>query len=88
MLILDEATSALDGITEESVFAAVEALVGAKTIVMIAHRLSTVRGCDQIFLLDKGQITTRGTYDELLTRSEVFRTMARATTQTYDIAHS
>lgn len=88
VLILDEATSALDGITEESVFAAVEALVGAKTIVMIAHRLSTVRGCDQIFLLERGQITTQGTYDELLVGSEVFRTMARATTQTYDIAHS
>ena len=88
VLILDEATSALDGITEESVFAAVEALVGAKTIVMIAHRLSTVRGCDQIFLLEKGRITTQGTYDELMVQSDIFRTMARATTQTYDVAHS
>ncbi len=88
VLILDEATSALDGITEESVFAAVEALVGAKTIVMIAHRLSTVRGCDQIFLLEKGRITEQGSYDELLVQSDVFRTMARATTQSYDAAHS
>ncbi len=88
VLILDEATSALDGITEESVFAAVEALVGAKTIVMIAHRLSTVRGCDQIFLLEKGQITAQGSYDELMVHSDIFRTMARATTQTYDVAHS
>jgi ABC-type multidrug transport system fused ATPase/permease subunit len=81
VLILDEATSALDGITEENVFAAVEALVGAKTIIMIAHRLSTVRGCDRIFLMDRGRVAAQGTYDELLATSETFRAMARATSQ-------
>ncbi len=81
ILILDEATSALDGITEESVFAAVEELARSKTVVMIAHRLSTVRSCDQIYLLDKGAVVAQGTYDELLATNATFRAMARTTTQ-------
>lgn len=81
VLILDEATSALDGITEENVFAAVEALVGSKTIIMVAHRLSTVRDCDQIFLMDRGVVAAQGTYEELLETSATFRAMARATSE-------
>jgi ABC-type multidrug transport system fused ATPase/permease subunit len=77
MLILDEATSALDNLTEQAVMEAVANLGGAKTIVMVAHRLSTVRGCDEIFLLEKGRVSARGTYDELLERSETFRRMAK-----------
>ncbi len=87
VLILDEATSALDGVTEENVFAAVEALVGSKTIIMVAHRLSTVRDCDRIFLMDRGRVAAQGTYGELLATSETFRSMARATTQTVEVAH-
>lgn len=76
ILILDEATSALDNLTEKAVMEAVNNLGGKKTIVMIAHRLSTVRHCDQIVLMDKGRVMALGTYDELLDRSESFRRMA------------
>lgn len=76
VIILDEATSALDNLTERAVIEAVHALGHQKTIIMIAHRLSTVRNCDRIFLLDKGQVIAAGTYDELVAGSETFRRMA------------
>ncbi len=65
MLILDEATSALDNLTEKAVMDAVHNLGHAKTIVMIAHRLVTVRDCDTIFMLEHGQVIAEGSYDEL-----------------------
>ena len=77
VLILDEATSALDGSTEAAVMDAIDRLGGAKTIIMIAHRLSTVRGCDQLHLLDKGRLVDSGTYDELMARQPLFQQMAR-----------
>lgn len=76
VLVFDEATSALDGITEESIFRAVSELGRSKTIIMIAHRMTTVRDCDTIYLLDKGEVMSAGTYDELLTSSPRFRAMA------------
>lgn len=76
VLILDEATSALDGITEDSIFSAVNSLRNVKTIVMIAHRLTTVRECDVIYLFDEGKIVAEGSYDELMRKSETFRAMA------------
>jgi ABC-type multidrug transport system fused ATPase/permease subunit len=78
LLILDEATSALDNLTEQAVMEAVSNLGSKITIILIAHRLSTVRQCEQIFLLDKGRIKAQGTYDELTQRSEIFRLMAGA----------
>ena len=80
VLVFDEATSALDGVTEESIFQAVSALGKSKTIVMIAHRITTVRDCDVIYLLDKGHIVTSGTFDHLLETSDTFRAMAKAGT--------
>jgi len=77
VLVLDEATSALDNVTEESVFQAVNEIGKSKTVVMIAHRISTVRGCDAIHLLQEGRIVASGTYDELLETSPEFRTLAR-----------
>ncbi len=77
ILVLDEATSALDGVTEESVFEAIGEIAQTKTVLMIAHRLSTVRACDQIFLLDRGRLVDGGTYDELISRSAQFRAMAQ-----------
>ncbi len=77
VLVLDEATSALDNLTERAVMDAVHNLGHAKTIVMIAHRLSTVRECDEIFLMERGRVAARGAYDELLEGSETFRAMAR-----------
>jgi len=76
VLILDEATSALDNLTEKAVMDAVRNLGHKKTIILIAHRLSTVRECDKIFLLEAGRVVAEGTYEELLRVSESFRKMA------------
>jgi len=78
ILVFDEATSALDGITEDAILEAIHNLMHKKTIIIIAHRLSTVKECDEIFMLEKGQIASRGTYQELLSGDSQFRKMARA----------
>jgi len=75
VLILDEATSALDNITEQAVMDAVHNLGRKITIVLIAHRLSTVRECDQIFIMQKGRILEHGSYEELQKNSQSFREM-------------
>jgi ABC-type multidrug transport system fused ATPase/permease subunit len=77
VLILDEATSALDNLTERAVMQAVQNLGHKKTIIMIAHRLSTVRNCDTIFLLERGDVLAQGKYDELVAGNDVFRRMAQ-----------
>ena len=76
ILVMDEATSALDGITEESVMDAVRTLSRRKTVILIAHRLTTVRECDVIYLMERGVITGSGTYDELKRQSSWFRSAA------------
>ena len=76
LLILDEATSALDNLTELAVMEAVKKLGGNITIIIIAHRLSTVRACDQIYLMQKGEVIAHGKYDELIKYNEQFRIMA------------
>ncbi|PAU77895.1 ABC transporter ATP-binding protein [Halovibrio salipaludis] len=76
ILVFDEATSALDNATEKAVIEAVDALSQEKTIIMIAHRLSTVENCDQIVLLEEGGISAKGTYSELLNNSVSFQKMA------------
>lgn len=75
-LIFDEATSALDTLTEAAVMSAVQAIAGQKTILMIAHRLTTVRSCDVIFLMRDGQVAASGTFDELAESDDEFRRMA------------
>jgi ABC-type multidrug transport system fused ATPase/permease subunit len=72
LLILDEATSSLDNLTENAVMDAINNLGNDITIIIIAHRLSTVKNCDKIFLLDKGAIISSGTYDTLSEKSESF----------------
>ncbi|WP_446010257.1 ABC transporter ATP-binding protein [Candidatus Electrothrix sp.] len=76
VLILDEATSALDNITERAIMDAVHNLSRKKTIILIAHRLSTVKKCDQIYLLEHGRLLAQGTYSELLAESQEFKNMA------------
>jgi len=76
LLILDEATSALDNITERVVMEAVQNIRADKTIILIAHRLSTVRTCDTIFLMEQGKIVDQGRYEELVSGNETFRKMA------------
>lgn len=77
VLVLDEATSSLDGITESAVLEAISNVAKLKTVIIIAHRLTTVKDCDIIYLIDKGKITAQGTYDELMSSSASFRAMAK-----------
>lgn len=79
VLIFDEATSALDNTTEQSVLDAIENLNRDLTILIIAHRLTTVRRCDTIVELEHGQVVAHGTYEKLLESSPSFRKMAHAT---------
>ena len=79
VLVLDEATSALDNLTEKAVMDAVHNLNNRKTIILIAHRLSTVRECSIIFMLDHGELIAQGSYSELINEHEQFRAMAEQT---------
>jgi len=76
VLTLDEATSALDNLTEQAVMETVHNLGHEITIIIIAHRLSTVRQCDQIYLLERGEVKASGAYDELLAKNTQFKLMA------------
>ena len=76
VLILDEATSALDNQTEKAIMEAVNNIGKNITIILIAHRLSTVKKCDQIFLLEKGQLKNQGTFEELINVDENFKISA------------
>jgi len=76
VLFMDEATSALDNITEKVVMEAINSLHHKITIIIIAHRLNTVRHCDNIVLFNKGKVEAQGTYDELINKNEQFRRMA------------
>jgi len=69
LLVLDEATSALDGQTEADISEAIQGLKGTVTVVMIAHRLSTVRNADQVIYMDGGKLVSQGSFEEV--RSEV-----------------
>jgi len=77
LLVLDEATSALDGVTEAAITATVETLRGELTMLVIAHRLSTVRRCDRIVLLSQGSVEGTGTFDELAKDSQHFADLVR-----------
>ena len=77
VLVFDEATSALDNVTEQSVMEAIEGFNRDLTILLIAHRLTTVRRCDIIVELEHGRVVAQGTYGQLLEHSPSFRSMAR-----------
>jgi ATP-binding cassette subfamily B protein len=78
ILILDEATSSLDAESERLVQDALDKLMENRTSIIIAHRLSTVRRCDQILVLSGGTIVERGTHDELLSKEgSLYGTLAR-----------
>ncbi len=75
VLIMDEATSALDNITEKSIISSLDTLPDNLTLIIIAHRLSSVRHVDCIYFLENGKIVTQGTYEELMQSNATFRTM-------------
>lgn len=77
LLVLDEATSALDGITEDVILEAIHDLSHKKTIIIVAHRFSTVKECDVIYMLEKGKVVASGTYQNLLNTNTQFRKMAK-----------
>jgi subfamily B ATP-binding cassette protein MsbA len=77
ILVLDEATAALDAQAEKEVQAAIDRLAENRTVLCIAHRLSTLAGMDQIIVLERGEIVETGTFAELLQRGGVFAGMAR-----------
>ena len=79
ILVFDEATAALDGITEAAVIQAINDLSGRKTLIIVAHRLTTVKRCDRIFLLEGGKIAASGSYDQLFQTNDKFRAMAQNT---------
>jgi len=69
VLVLDEATSSLDTETEHEVMKAVQALQGTKTVVIVAHRLSTVEYCDRLYRLENARVVDEGTFSEVMNRS-------------------
>ena len=79
VLIMDEATSALDNITERNVISALEKLRGDRTIIIIAHRLTSVMNCDILYYMENGRIADKGTYMELLEKNPQFKTLAKET---------
>lgn len=77
LLVLDEATSALDNETERRLTDTIEALRGKVTVVVVAHRLSTVRHCDQFAFMDRGRVATLGTFDEVASQNPDFARLVK-----------
>jgi len=73
ILILDEATSSVDTITEALIQEALERLLSGRTAIIIAHRLSTVRNADRIYVMDEGQIVQQGSHEALLEQGGLYR---------------
>jgi ATP-binding cassette subfamily B protein len=78
LLVLDEATASVDSLTEHKVQAAIERLFQGRTVLVIAHRLSTVRHADVILVMDAGRIAERGTHDELVARGGLYAKLVKS----------
>lgn len=78
ILLLDEATSALDTESEAQVQAALARLMAGRTTILIAHRLSTVRGADRIYVIDRGQVVETGDHDSLIKKRGLYARLARS----------
>lgn len=75
VLILDEATSSLDGISEKAIMETIHDFSGKKTLIIIAHRLATVKRCDIIYLLEEGKIKSKGAFNQLSLEDDLFKSM-------------
>ncbi|MFV1979661.1 MAG: ABC transporter ATP-binding protein [Rhodothermia bacterium] len=84
VLVMDEATSMLDGETEARVFSALERLAGEITLIVIAHRLTTIKRADTIYLLEKGAVAVQGSFSELMESSRQFSNMAHSRSSATD----
>lgn len=82
LVILDEATSALDNLTEEAVMQEVVERLKDKTIIVIAHRLSSIISFDKIIVFGNGEITNQGTFEELMKLDKYFAELYNASTRT------
>ena len=78
VILLDEATSALDNITQQKIQTALDNLHGSRTIIMIAHRLSTVINSDKILFIEDGKILDEGTHEQLMKRCSSYQDLYRA----------
>lgn len=76
VLVLDEATSALDNVTEAQLAGTIGELKGELTLIVIAHRLSTVKNCDRVCFVERGRLSAIGSFDELLRTSPAFAELA------------
>jgi ATP-binding cassette, subfamily B, bacterial PglK len=76
IVVFDEATAALDNVTEREITEAAIRLSRAKTVICVAHRLSTIERSDVIFVMDQGRVVAKGKYDELIASNETFRQLA------------
>jgi ATP-binding cassette subfamily B protein len=77
LLILDDALSAVDTYTEEEILSRLHGVLRRRTSILVAHRISTVRDADQIFVLDDGRIAERGTHAQLVARNGLYGAMYR-----------
>lgn len=77
IVVFDEATSALDNATEAAVMEAIEELHGYKTVILVAHRLSTIKNCDCIYFLREGNLVAKGNFDELIKSNKDFLALSR-----------
>ena len=75
ILILDEATSSLDGISEKAIMETIHDFSGKKTLIIIAHRLATVKRCDIIYLLEEGKNKSKGAFNQLSLEDDLFKSM-------------
>jgi len=78
-MVLDEATGALDTLTEQVFIDALWRVGRCLTLLLVAHRISTLSRCDQVLTLEHGRITACGTYQDLLDENETFRLLAQPT---------
>ena len=77
ILVLDEATSALDGLTEQKIMQSIHKIASDITVIIIAHRLNTIKECDMIYFIESGKIVDSGSYDELISTNAKFQSLSK-----------
>lgn len=83
IMVLDEPSASLDPVAEQSLFEAFDQLFHDKTCIYVSHRLSSVRFCNRVLVMDKGQIVAMGTHDELMSTCPLYARMYDAQSQSY-----